>query len=42
MEAELVEIKSGHIYEWDDIKNSGLDKERFIKVRSEGQGRSAC
>ena len=36
MEKELVDIKSGQICEWSDIKNSGLDKERFIKVRSEG------
>ena len=36
MEKDTTEIKSGHIYEWGDIKNSGLDKERFIKVRSEG------
>ena len=36
MEKELTEIKSGQIYEWGDIKNSGLDKELFIKFRSEG------
>ena len=36
MEKEIVELKTGQIYLWDDIKKSGLDKERFIKVRSEG------
>ena len=33
---ELADLKTGEIFEWEDIKKSGLDKELFIKYRNDG------